>query len=109
VLKIALGVILGGILLIAGSATVCAVGTGSYTENVKQKRAITNRQAQAIPLGTSKAEVIDQLGRPRTTQEGKSEVFGDCIYYDVRGGDERQFCFDASDHLVWDRRIRKGP
>jgi hypothetical protein len=104
VLKVMLGVVLGGVLLIVG----CAVLIGTAADEVDKEldkeqntNAITNEQARSVKLGTTRGEVEDRFGPPKSDQESTNEGLGEdtCIYYNLKGGevlDQWQFCFDGA-------------
>jgi hypothetical protein len=106
--------VLGGILaalvvLGGGCAVIVGVAINSAVEklNAEQRaHAISRAQFDAVPLGASRAAVIQMLGKPpEDTQEfvnknvlDESQVNSSCIYYNRQGGefgDRFQFCFDG--------------
>lgn len=104
------------VLMLAGlGACVAVVGTAAdrvITElNREQARhAITVAQFDAVELGSSRARVISQLGRPpENIQEflrrgvlDEAAVDSACMYYNRAGGsfgDRFQFCFE-NDRLI---------
>ena len=101
VVKIVLGILIAGVLLIAGCVALMGAGINEASKDFdrqQNKNAITNSQARQIKNGTTKAEVVDQLGPPRDTQEGETEGLGkdQCLYWNVKGGEALtswQFCF----------------
>lgn len=103
-LKVTLGVILGGLVLIVGCAAVIGGAANEASKSITREQnanAITNSQARAIELGTSRKAVEDELGAPKSTQESENTGLGSdtCIYYNVKGGqllDSWQFCFDGA-------------
>jgi hypothetical protein len=100
VVKIALGVILAVILLIAGCTALLSAGV-SEAQSESDKTAITQAEYEAVKKGSSRVEVEAMLGKPSDIQESEIEALGetyssDCIYYN-RDGDLAsmyQFCFD---------------
>jgi hypothetical protein len=102
ILKVMLGLLLGVVVLVVG----CAVLLGSAADEVDQQlrdeqeaNAVTDTEARALKLGTRRRAVIEQLGRPESTQESENEGLGrsGCIYYNRSGGDVGetwQFCFE---------------
>jgi hypothetical protein len=105
VLKVMLGVFLGGCLLIAGCVALLAAGVNE-AENEQDEHAITLAQFREVERGSSESEVRQQLGvDPGDAQKFENEglpgeaVRGSCIYYNEKGkglGEGRffQFCFD---------------
>jgi uncharacterized protein DUF2510 len=104
-LKVTLGVFLGGCLLIAGCVALLAGGVNEAAKK-QDETAITLQQFRDVPRGSTKSEVIDQVGvDPGDVEEFENEglpgraVKGSCIYYNEKGkglGEGRyfQFCFD---------------
>jgi len=108
VMKVALGVVLGGVLLIAGCAALIG---GAANEAVKEldaeqeRHAITKQAFDSAKLGWSEQRLIEHVGKqPEDKQEFTNEGFLDeepsessCIYFNRTGGefgDAFQFCFD---------------
>jgi hypothetical protein len=108
VVKIFLGVMLAGVVLIVGCFALVGYGLDEGVKEVERdqnRNAISNREARRVKIGTAKGDVIAKLGEPRDTQEGENEGLGQdsCIYYNLRGGevlDSWQFCFDSRDRLT---------
>jgi hypothetical protein len=105
-LKVMLGVIIGGCVLIGGCFALLAGGVNEADKEQK-KQGITLTQFRSISQGTSEGDIKDQLGKPEDAQEfedagvpgvtGKSK--SSCIYYPEKGkgigeGHSFQFCFD---------------
>ena len=101
VLKVALGILLAVVLLIVGCMALLGGAANEVDKGIKRdqnKNAITNQQARQIKIGMTKADVVDQLGKPESTQEGENEGLGkdQCLYWNLKGGealDSWQFCF----------------
>jgi len=101
VVKIVLGILIAVVLLIAGCVALIGGAANEVDKGIKEdqkKNAITNSQARKIKNGTTKAEVIDQLGPPSDTQESETEGLGkdQCLYWNIKGGEALsswQFCF----------------
>jgi hypothetical protein len=84
-----------------------AINSAVNTLNAEQRaHAISREQFDAVPLGTSQADVIGTLGKPpENTQEfvnkgvlSSGDVNSSCIYYNKQGGGfgpRYQFCFQA--------------
>jgi len=108
VVKIFLGITLAGVVLLVGCFALVGYSIDEGFKEVEREQsrnAISNREARAVKIGTSKDAVIEKLGEPRDTQEGENEGLGQdsCIYYNLRGGevlDSWQFCFDSNDRLT---------
>lgn len=113
VLKIVLGILIAALLLIGGCVALIGVGLEGVDEEFDKQQAesaISNGAARSIENGTSKSDVIEELGRPRSTDESDVEGLGksECIYYGVEGGDaltQWQFCFDGKDRLESKMRL----
>ena len=102
VVKIALGIILAGVVLIAG----CAVLFGAFVSEVDkgvreegQKNAISRSDAARVKKGMSRREVVEILGKPRDTQTSEDELGKTTyLYYNVKGGggalNQWQFVFE---------------
>ncbi len=113
VVKIFLGVVLAGVVLIVGCFAIVGYGIDEGVKEVERdqnRNAISNREARRVKIRTSKEDVIAKLGEPRNTQEGENEGLGQdsCIYYNLRGGevlDSWQFCFDSRDRLTSRNRL----
>lgn len=109
VVKIAIGVVLGGVLLIAGCAALISAGADDAVKELnaeQEAHAITKERFDSTKIGWSEARVIKHAGKePEDKQEFNDESFVDnepqqssCIYYNRKGGDFGdvfQFCFDA--------------
>lgn len=100
VVKIALGVILAVVLLIAGCTALLSAGV-SEAQSESDKTAITRAEYEAVKKGSSRAEVEATLGKPSDVQESEIQSLGetyssDCIYYNQEGEltSLYQFCFD---------------
>jgi len=108
VVKIVLGIVLGGLVLIVGCFALVGYSVDEGFKEVdrqQNRNSISNREARSVKLGTAKGAVIRKLGDPRDTQEGENEGLGQdsCIYYNLRGGevlDSWQFCFNSQDKLT---------
>ena len=107
VVKVALGVVLGLLVLIVGCVALLGVGANEAVKEIdrqQQANSITLRQFRGIEQGTRQSTIEDRFGEPSDAQEFESEVpeldarsSGSCIYYNRRGGeigDIFQFCFD---------------
>ncbi len=96
-----------------GGCVAAVVAVSSSVEkaidklNAEQRaHAISKAQFDAVPLGASRAAVIQTLGKqPENTQEfvnknvvDSSQINSSCIYYNREGekfGSRFQFCFDG--------------
>ena len=104
VLKVLLGVVIGGVLLIAGCAALVAGGANEVSKSItkeQNRNAITNGQARALKLGVTLGAVKAKFGKPKDTQESTNAGLGSdsCVYYNIKGGkllDSWQFCFDGA-------------
>lgn len=106
VLKVTLGVILGGCVLLAGCVALLAGGINE-AEKEQDRHAISLSDFRSIRTGMRRSDVIDRLGvEPGDAQEFENEglpgdaVRSSCIYYNEKGkdlGEGRyfQFCFDG--------------
>jgi hypothetical protein len=101
-LKVVLGVVLGGLILIGGC--IALVGAGLSSEETD---GITRSQFDSIEQGTEQSEIEDKHGEPEDAQEFESEIpelqdqpsRSSCIYYPEKGkpileGQSFQLCFD---------------
>jgi len=103
-LKVLLGVVVGGLLLVGGCTALVAGGANEVSKSItkeQNKNAITNEQARALKLGVTLGQVKAKFGKPKDTQESTNEGLGSdtCIYYNIKGGqilDSWQFCFDGA-------------
>lgn len=106
--------VVGAIVMMFGLGVAgCLAAVNNAVEELDREQAahaISKVQFDAVPLGSSRADVIAQLGRePEDSQEfvhkgvlSESQVNDACIYYNREGGsfgDRFQFCFtdDALD------------
>ena len=102
--KVLLGVLLAGLLLIGGCIALIGGVATEVDEELQREQnanAITNQQARGVELGTTRREVEERFGPPKSDQESENQGLGEdsCIYYNVRGGealDQWQFCFEGS-------------
>lgn len=105
-LKVTLGVIVGGCVLIAGCAALLAGGINN-ANNEQKKKGITVQQFHGERLGTPQSQVEADLGKPEDAQEfenkgvipGSAASRSSCIYYSEKGkgigeGHSFQLCFD---------------
>jgi hypothetical protein len=103
VLKVALGMVLGMVVLVAGCAALVGGAANEVDKELKREQnanAITNAQARSLKLGTTRAKVEQRFGAPRDTQESENAGLGkdSCVYYNVKGGktfDSWQLCFEG--------------
>ena len=102
-LKVVLGVVLGGTVLIAGCGALVAAGLNSTTTS-----GITRSEFDSIAQGTSQSDVREQLGKPEDKQDFEQRIpelqdqpsRSSCIYYSEKGtkileGQFFQLCFDG--------------
>lgn len=85
-------------VLLIGGCVGCAVIIGKSTNeglktvsNLLRSEKVSNEQARALPLGTTRGEVITRFG---LSNAGPRPA---CLYYDVAGSaesDQWRFCFD---------------
>lgn len=104
ILIIALGVLLGGTLLIVGCVALVASGVDEANEEQK-KQGITLEQFRSVRQGTTQDEIEADFGKPEDAQEFENEGIdtteperSSCIYYPEKGkgiGEGRSFqlCF----------------
>jgi len=92
VVKIALGVLIAGVLLIGGC--IALIGTSidqgfKDVEKDRQAKAVSQSQIKDIKRGSSRRSVQRKLGKPENVQESNDEsgrvVY---LYYPVNGGEE---------------------
>ncbi len=103
VLKVALGVLLGFVVLIVGCAALIGAGANHVAHQLttqQNQNAITEAQGSGVSLGTTLGDVESRFGTPKSTQESANAGLGtqQCIYYNIAGGsvgDQWQFCFDG--------------
>ncbi len=101
-LKVVLGVVLGGVVLIVGCSALIAGGLESEEEN-----GITRTQFDSISQGTEQSEIEEKYGEPENAQEFEQQIpelqdqpsRSSCIYYPEKGkkileGSSFQLCFD---------------
>lgn len=103
------GIFLAFVLLGGGCALILGVAVNNAVTQLNAEQAahaITKSQFDAVPLGTSQADVIRTLGKtPENAQEfvnkgvlSSGDIKSSCIYYNKSGGsfgDRFQFCFTA--------------
>jgi len=108
-LKVFLGVIVGGTVLLLVSIAGCAAiigGAANEVQKDEQAHAIGVQQFRSVDIGATRSQVIADLGvQPGDAQEFENEglpgsaVKSSCIYYNETGkglgeGQYFQFCFD---------------
>jgi hypothetical protein len=108
--------VLLGVFVVFGLGIVgCVAVVGTAVDHAaneigreQERHAISQSQYDATQIGTSRATVLNTLGKqPEDTssfssQAGDAKVQSDCIYYWETGrtfGSWYQFCFDASGNL----------
>lgn len=108
VLKVALGMMLGGLVLIAGCAALIGAGADKVSKDLdrqQQAHAISLAKFRGVKHGWTERQVIGYVGkRPQDRQEFEGEnalsrepANSSCIYYNRaagRPGDLFQFCFE---------------
>jgi len=103
VLKVTLGILLAGAVLIGGCVALLGAGANEAVKEIdksQNENAITNAQARGVKLGATRRTVESDFGKPKSDQESSNEGLGDdsCIYYNVKNSDEFsqwQFCFEG--------------
>lgn len=106
VVKVALGLVVGSLVLIGGC--VALIGAGVDEADKEQRRkGITLREFRSVQMGSSRADVRTELGKPEDAQhfenagieglEGSASR-GSCVYYPEKGkgileGRSFQLCF----------------
>lgn len=106
VLKIGLGIALGGIILVVGCSALFAAGIDE-AENEATEGGISLREFRAVEQGARQRAVERRLGQPDDAQEFEQEIpeldtgpqRSSCIYYPERDkplfeGASFQLCFD---------------
>ncbi len=101
-LKVMLGVFLGGLLLIGGCVAVLGAGLSS-----EETDGITRSEFNSIRQGTEQSEIEDKYGEPEDAREFENQIpelqdqpsRSSCIYYPEKGkpileGQSFQLCFD---------------
>ena len=101
-LKVVLGVVIGGTVLIGGCAALVAGGLSS-----EETDGITRAQFESISQGTTQSSIEEEYGEPEDSQEFENQIpelqdqpsRSSCIYYPEKGkaileGDSFQLCFD---------------
>lgn len=97
-----------GLVVIVGGCSALVVSSVNKAVNdlnrEQREHAITRAEFDAVPLGSTQAAVIDQLGKPpQDTQDFEHQgidnvpIQSSCIYYNLAGGefgDAFQFCFE---------------
>ena len=105
IIKIALGLALGSLIIIGGCVALIGSGADKAQED-SDKTAITQQQYASIKTGMSKRDVISKLGKPMDKQEmeidmkdlgDKANYKSSCIYYGRKGelASMYQFCFEG--------------
>lgn len=103
-LKVALGIVLGVVILIVGCGLLISSGVDDAEEE-RDATAISRQQFRSVKTGTPRREVIDKFGQPSDRQtfeneiEGLGSSRGSCIYYNEKGqelfeGATFQLCFE---------------
>lgn len=110
VLKVMLGILLAGVVLIVGCAALIG-GAANEVQEESDKTAITTEQYRSAKVGTARRDQIQaDFGEPQTSDEIQAEgVEGipesdfeqSCIYYNRKGeiASLFQFCFDGDGKL----------
>lgn len=101
-LKVVLGVVLGGVVLIIGCSALIAGGLES-----EETDGITRTQFNSISQGTAQSAIEEEYGEPENAQEFEQQIpelqdqpsRSSCIYYPEKGkkileGSSFQLCFD---------------
>lgn len=106
--KVPLGLLAAGAVLLVVGFVGCAALVGGTANEINKgleeeqnSNAITNEQARAVKLGTTRGAVESKFGPPTSEQESTNEGLGDdtCIYYNLKSGqllDQWQFCFGGA-------------
>lgn len=112
VMKVALGIIIGCVVLIGGCAVIIGAGVDEAQKD-SDKTAITPAEYASVktgPNGNSRKRIISRFGKPQSSDDVQAEgVEGipesdfsqSCIYYSRKGdlASLYQFCFDGNDRL----------
>jgi hypothetical protein len=103
-LKVVLGVVIGGTVLIAGCGAIIGAGL-----NAKETSGITRAEFDSISQGTAQSAIEDRYGKPEDSQQFEQQIpelqsqpsTSSCIYYAEKGkeildGQSFQLCFDEA-------------
>jgi len=108
VLKIGLGITLGGLILIGGCVALLGAGADKASKEIdkaQNRQAITLKQFRSIKTGTSKGTILKRYGKPTDKQESDTtgkDFDSSCIYYNRKNGsvgDSFQLCFNGNNQL----------
>jgi hypothetical protein len=105
-MKVALGLVLGAVVLIGGCVALISAGVDEANEEQKAK-GITIAEFRAVELGSARVAVIRSLGKPESAQQFENAGIegidntsskSSCIYYPQKGkgileGKSFQLCF----------------
>lgn len=105
-LKIALGVLLAGAVLLVGCGALLNVGFNGV-QSVADEHAITQAQFDSVksgPRGNSRKRILSRFGDPQVVEEPPGQApaaDADCIYYNRRGNflSTYELCFDSHDRV----------
>jgi hypothetical protein len=105
VLKVALGILLAGVVMIVGCVALLGAGADEV-QRESDESSITVEQYQSARTGQiTRDELVERFGEPTDETEFSTEVEGldepvgsECIYYNRRGelASLFQFCFDIN-------------
>lgn len=104
IVKIALGIILAVVLLVAGCAALIG-GAANEVQKGSDRTAITQEQYRQVKTGDRKSDVEAALGEPKSADEFSTDIEGldkpvgsSCIFYGRKGeiAAGYQFCFDVN-------------
>jgi hypothetical protein len=102
------GTVLGAVAVVTAIAITALVGVtiDAIDEALDEPlgNAVSNSEVRALKNGTTRSQVIDQLGETDSTDESniKGLARSSCIYYNVEGGDalsQWQHCFDGRNRI----------
>lgn len=101
-LKVALGVMVGGLLLVGGCVALIGAGVDEADDEAEET-AITKAQFEAVEVGSTEAEVRKELGGEDDRQQFGGKRAGEsCLYYGqkgegIAGTSSYQFCFEGGE------------
>lgn len=110
IVKIALGLVLGAVVLIVGCVALVGVGVDS-AQKTSDRTAITPKQYRSVNKRDTRKSVVRQFGDPQSADEidqdlpksarqfiKKGEEDLACVYYGRKGklASIYQFCFDGN-------------
>lgn len=104
VLKVTLGVVLGGIVLIVGCSALLSAGL----DEQQTQNAISDADYRSVKKGTPRRKVEGRFGEPESADEFSDDIEGvgklesNCLYYNLKEGEVGSFaqlCFNGRGRL----------